>query len=166
MTAWSRTYQCFAWLLHLCSWTDGISRILGFYSMYPEMCTRGMCVKQRCDGTAVIASWRDSVAGREGPFLLCLLSYRCWLGFVLQDIPRYPPCCLLIKLSGLQSTCATGKPSMKHDAKGRFDVLESETISFSLDWYREGVNIYTSVIDITSEWHLLASTMFLPHKLI
>lgn len=111
----------------------GLAGILGFYTMYPEMCMRGRSVKHHCDGAAVIASWSDSAAGRDGPFLLCLLSYRCWLGFVLQEIPHYPPCCLLVKPSGLQSTCATGKPSMKHDAKGRFDVLGSETISFSLD---------------------------------
>lgn len=61
----------------------GLAGVLEFYSMYPEICTRGMGVKQPCDRTAVIASWSDSAAGRDGPFLLCLLSYRCWLGFVL-----------------------------------------------------------------------------------
>lgn len=155
MTAWSRTYQCFAWLLHLCSWIDGISGDSWILQYVPWNVYEG----KRCETPLW---WSSS----DCAFLLCLLSYRCWLGFVLQEIPRYPPCCLLVKLSGLQSTCATGKPSMKHDAKGRFDVLGSETISFSLDWYGEGVNIHTCVIDITSEWHLLASTMFLPHKLI
>lgn len=107
----------------------GLAGVLGFYSMHPEICTRGMGVNR----TAVIASWSDSAAGRDGPFLLCLLSYRCWLGFVLWWIPCYSLCCLLVKVSSLQSTCATGKPSMKLDAKRRFDVLESETVSLSLE---------------------------------
>lgn len=71
----------------------------------------------------------------------CLLSYRCWLqpcSFVWLLITL---CCLSVWLSNLQSTCAAGIPSMKHDARGRFDFLKSEIISFSLDWYREGVNI-------------------------
>lgn len=112
-------------------------------------CVQGWVgVKQCCDGTVEEKWWSlpevRVLLEELAPFCItCMLIELQVLAsaLFLCMTPHNSLCCLSVWLSNLQSTCAAGIPSMKHDARGRFDFLKSEIISFSLDWYREGVNI-------------------------
>lgn len=140
----------------------------GFSGVYSEMCLRWMGMKQCPDGTG---------EGKQQS----LLGVRV----LLKETSLFSIACTLMELWVLASVlflCTTPRNTLdpaewcakrmccscawyRAQCKGRVWLPKSEIISFSLDWYRGGVNVQMCS-DITAEWHLLASTMPFPHKLV
>lgn len=139
-------------------------------SVYPETCAMGICVKCHQDRTAEKEWWvlpkrYCCWTKRSCPLSpMDSRSYICWLlSYYFVRLLINPVCCLLVSLSDLQSACATGMPSMKHRCKEEawLPQVRNSFPFFRLIQRGGKHNRY-----ITVEWHLLLSTMSLPHQLI